>query len=83
MRAVAVVVVDVGREDSFQVAAVEDQDPVEASRRLLPIQRSMKCSRGARSVAMTDRLERKTSSKAAVNLLSRSWIRTGSAPTGR
>jgi hypothetical protein len=27
---VAVVVVDVGREDSFQVAAVEDQDPVEA-----------------------------------------------------
>jgi hypothetical protein len=30
VRAVAVVVVDVGREDSFQVAAVEAQDPIEA-----------------------------------------------------
>jgi len=30
VRAVAVVVVDVGREDSFEVAAVEDQEPIEA-----------------------------------------------------
>ena len=45
---------------------------------MLPIQRSMKAfARGARMGVRMIRIasERKTSSKAAVNLLSRSWIR--------
>ena len=79
--AMLVVVADVGREDSVEVASVDDQ---RHSRRTVPIHRSMNAlARGARTGVRIVRMAsvRNTSSNAAVNLLSRSWIknRIGSA----
>ena len=73
-----VVVTDVGREDSFEVASIHDEDPVEAFARTVSIHRSMNAfARGARTGVRIVRMpsERNTSSNPAVNLLSRSWIK--------
>jgi hypothetical protein len=73
-----VVMADVDREDSFEVLAVHDQDPVEALAACGADPRSMKAfARGARTGVRIVRMpsERNTSSNEAVNLLSRSWIK--------
>jgi hypothetical protein len=78
VRAMFVVVPRVARENALQVAAADDQEPVEAFRRTRPIQRSA-CARafGARTGALMTWIpsERKTSSNSRVNLPSRSRIR--------
>jgi hypothetical protein len=70
--------VDVGQEHSFEVAAVDDQEPVEA---LAADVADPAFGEGVRSWPRTGvrtiriASERNISSKAAVNVLSRSWIR--------
>jgi hypothetical protein len=78
VRPVLVVVQDIRREDVLEVAAAEDQQPVEAFAAGATDQRSA-CARafGARTGALITRMPsgRKTSSKSRANLLSRSRIR--------
>ena len=78
VRPVLVVMPGEGREDVVEVAAADDQEPVEAFTRTLPTQRSA-CARarGARTGALITRMpwERKTASKSRMNLLSRSRMR--------
>src|SRR4051812_28999008 len=69
---------DVDREDSFEVASVHDQDPVETLATDGADPASMNAfARGARTGVRFVRMpsERNTSSNAAVNLLSRSWTK--------
>src|SRR6266545_7351709 len=70
---------DVDAEDLLELSAVEDEHPVKALAPTLPTQRSM-CAFafGARSGVRIGRIRspRKTASKARLNLLSRSWIRS-------
>jgi hypothetical protein len=73
-----VVMTDVNPEDAFEVPSVDDQDPVEtfaADCADPPFDEGVRpgCAYGVRIVRMPP--ERNTSSKAAVNVLPRSWIR--------
>ena len=78
MRAMGVVVLDVDRKDALEVTSVQDEEAVEALTaggadpslgERVRVRRPYRCSDRA------DALVRNTSSNAAVNLLSRSWIR--------
>jgi hypothetical protein len=79
VRPVGVVVVDVDREDEVELAAVDDQDPVEelpaeaADPSLGDRVRSGRAGTGVRTIWMPSALN--TASNGAVNLLSRSRIR--------
>src|SRR5713226_9015784 len=78
MRPMTVVVVDVDAEHLLELSPADDQDPVEAVAADGADQRSANAfACGARNgvrMISTPSL-RKTSSKARLNLLSRSWIR--------
>src|SRR5438552_5354252 len=79
-----VVLTDVDREDSFEVPSVHDQDLVEALAARgadPPFDERVRAGCPYRCADRPDASERNTSSKAAVNLLSRSWTknRIGSA----
>ena len=78
MRARAVVVLDVDARDSFELAATDDQQVVEALRsdgadETLGV--GVRLRRSKRRVDHADAFAADTSSNEAVNLLSRSWIR--------
>src|SRR4051795_4086276 len=73
-----VVMTDVGREDSFEVSAVHDQEPVETFTTYGADPPFDVCVRARCSYRCADRADvsvRNTSANAAVNLLSRSWIK--------
>src|SRR6266567_7813549 len=75
-----VVMADVVREDSFEVASVQDQDPVETFAADCfdpPFDEGVRAGRAHRTGVRIVRMPsvRNTPSKAAVNLLSRSWIK--------
>jgi hypothetical protein len=78
VRSLRVVVGEVGAEGVLEVAAADDQEPVEAlvSDRAdegLRVGVRLRCADRCVDDVMSSL--RKTSSKAALNLLSRSWIR--------
>ena len=82
MGTMAVVVLDVAVEDAKEVTAAGDQEVVQALLATVPTQRSATAlALGAWiGVRMTwAPTPRQTSSKARVNLLSRSWIRNRTA----
>lgn len=73
-----VVVADIDAEDTFELAAAEDEQPSRHSRRALPTQRSMWAfALGALNGVLITfiRSPWKTASKARLNFASRSWIR--------
>src|SRR6266550_7402103 len=74
----AVVVLDVDAQDVFEVAAADDQEPVERFRSDgadEPLCVGVRLRRSHRRVDHPDPFAAEPSSKQAVNLLSRSWIR--------
>jgi hypothetical protein len=73
-----VVVTDVDRQDSFEVPSVHDQNPVEtfATHGADPaFHEGVRAGCSYRCADCSDAVGADTSSNAAVNLLSRSWIR--------
>jgi hypothetical protein len=78
MRALAVVVLDVDAQDTFEVSAADDQEPVEtfrSDRADEPLGVGVRLRRSHRVWITLIPSLRNTSSKQGVNLLSRSWIR--------
>ena len=81
MRTVVVVVALVLMQHGCSVSLVDDQEAIESSRRMLPTKRSaIALARGARTGVrmMRTSIAVKTAVKAAVNLASRSRMKTES-----